>query len=838
MGIGDRRHTRAICLVHSHVRGQSPGKVDVSEDLWEFRTSKQLKKEGGLSFTLVPNKNYLNVIFPNDTVDFYVDTGDGNGFIRLFMGFVDRIQRTSTTDERGGTKTVFNVTCTDFQKAFTRTEVYFNPHLQNRHDFLDPRFGANNIAGIALMTAGLKAHGTPADMIESMAGVLLGFGSQWVLPPSYPKSAAAKNREIRKYRARKRISKHVLERLSDVGTLMTGREFSEGQISQLLNDKTEFLRKLEEQINTAKEEGADLGATGEWPLESLFRAGKDAIDELFEGNNTLSSYAKVAVDTKASTSSITILDLINFGFIETMAVDGFIQSTGVWTQQGSLVNIMGGHSNEIVNELFWDLRPIASTNDGVFGTEYSREPDSLGINYKGTDALPSNDHAVRYEPALVFREYPWSTVEGLDLSNHMFGGDDTTKGRFLPFGPVFAVKPNQEKGHRVLYDYATAGYPDGISPASDDFEPISAPLKHLDVASIDDTDVINEQIGRSDNDVFNLFALYANGPGQLTTDYKFLLQDFMPIVTPVSIVRNGLRVREMNTRYVNYARGILQPELPPLGVDAISGGSTTPEPFKPINNVDHDQIRVNLTRWCLLTDHWAQHNAEYLSGEITLVPRPDIRVGYRLDWRNRCESYYVESVNHEWRYPGKMTTKITVSRGQRNDPFPAYIPPQMTKDSGVREVDAISGGYTELPQTLQLMTSNLQKIGGGNRTSDGRLGQYFPIKDTHATERALDFKNLRISATGENTLDISPNANFGGTAEYANIAASRDVPLTKGAVDSKSKAVELITRIHGKSSEAIIMLRELFGLSPAESQNLLNEYENRTGSVSVGGEKK
>jgi len=95
-----------------------------------------------------------------------------------------------------------------------------------------------------------------------------------------------------------------------------------------------------------------------------------------------------------------------------------------------------------------------------------------------------------------------------------------------------------------------------------------------------------------------------------------------------------------------------------------------------------------------------------LNGTITTKAFPEIRVGFRLDIYERRESYYIESVGHTWKYPDPMITTFTVSRGQRNDPYPVY---------------------EKIP---------LKKI-GGDRKSGSRLADMFRVRDTSAVLRAV-----------------------------------------------------------------------------------------------------
>ena len=129
--------------------------------------------------------------------------------------------------------------------------------------------------------------------------------------------------------------------------------------------------------------------------------------------------------------------------------------------------------------------------------------------------------------------------------------------------------------------------------------------------------------------------------------------------------------------------------------------------------VDTSITRIQLVRWAMLQDHWYQHNLEYLSGRIEMRGAPEIRVGYRLDLYDRNLSFYVESVNHQWRFPDKMVTVLQVTRGQPNNPFPMYVLPPL---------DAFDATDTQ------------------RSTGSGRLSKYFLSPDPLAVRRALVFR--------------------------------------------------------------------------------------------------
>lgn len=768
----NRYHTRVVVRLDSHINGQ----VDLTEDCVRFQCNKQVKTRGRFQFNLVPNRNYLNLIHPNDVVNVYMDVGDGkHGFVRTMFGYVDRVNRTETKDrDKGSTTTVFTVICSDFQKAIEQTNIYFNPHLQT---FVDARFRNTLLGqGSTLRTNGVIASGTPPDFVENLLLTLGGFGQQWVLPESYPRFNSRRSRDLRVNRALKRLPGQLVKDLG-VSDLVTGV----AQINAFTQNLDEWISAAKKVLDTKKS------------LLSKITDPRAAVFVLGGTKNLASRVVKNELAFRVYQSALTlaqsdqppgIVDLMEFGFIEHLAMDGFNANLSVWQSQGSLAQVIYGRSNPIVNELLFDLRPVSQSATGrvISDGEYSREPDELGINTEGYGGEEKNVDGVRYVPAVVMREYPYSTVQGFDLSNFYTFSDGPPVG-FIPFGPIFAKRADDAKDEeRVIYDYAEVYNSRNAAPLAPeaclfaDDDPQFKSIKHMDVVKIYDTDIINMSVGRDDNDVINLFALYSTS--SRTEAWKYILRDLSPIINPVSIQKNGLRVQEPKTEWANYSR---DPECSTRG-----------------SAVDNAQIRRNLIRWQLLMDHWYQHNVEYLSGTCELRGMPWIRVGYRVDFVDRNESYYVEGVAHQWEYPNEPRTTLQLSRGQRNDPFPAYIPPA-TPDRYVRSydvpVDVVAGGdvvESNLLNETQQITINTWKNNpeaslspqdGGDRSETGRLGKFFKVKSTEGTLFSTN-RGPDVDDDG-NDIDISPNANGAGRAEYPGQIASVPAPGRFGNVPTE-----------------------------------------------------
>jgi len=693
-----RMHTRVLVRVDSHTRGTSvldSQTIDLSADTISLSTSKNTKALGKFQIQLVPRRNYLNLIFPDDVVNIYVDPGDGQrGFVRVLMGYVDRVERQESVDDNGAMQTRYVVIGSDFQKAIDKTFIYFNEYMRTQ---LDERFlrttsgpgrpNQGNFSGTALRQAGLTMAGTPADFVENFLRILLGFQQQWVLPETYTRTQSnIQNVRVRAVqRAKARLPTTVVQQIAQLG-------FNPTDLDKTIND---LIDQINQQVSATGESG-DLLAIDDKRSAALS----------LRGNADLLAFQTLVQSVSDPSLPIGIHDLLSLDFIEALAIDGFnFNEATPQANNQTLSQFLYGHSNELVNELIFDLRPVGQ-KDGLNHGPYSTAPDEIGMNVYGTTDFPATVAAVQYVPAVVFREYPYSVIESLDLSSLVVTASGSTPNADSPpvnagvimFGPVFAVSPNVPGRH--IYTY-----PESIAPQPSQYNANATPVKHIDCVVIHNTDVQASALGRSDDDIINAFHLYASSP--IPADaYRDLLSNFNPIVNQISISRHGFRLKEQSTEFANYG------DFPQGG----QKGNHFP--------------RKNLIRWTMLMDHWFVHNPEYLTGTITVRGMPEIRVGYRLDWYERNESYYVESVHHQWTYPGPLITTIEVSRGQRNDPFPAYIPPTFLNNQ-----------------------DNTLSVAAGNRTRDGRLAQYFVVKDTRATVGAIDRHQDDIIQLGYNSVD-------------------------------------------------------------------------------------
>lgn len=175
----------------------------------------------------------------------------------------------------------------------------------------------------------------------------------------------------------------------------------------------------------------------------------------------------------------------------------------------------------------------------------------------------------------------------------------------------------------------------------------------LDFMSIYDVDVTAENYFRGDQQVSNLVQYFGDVPGN-TEDHLLYWSNHMPIVTPASIYRHGLRVNTQSTKFVQHV---------------LTG------------DVDWSWHKSQIMRWSILVDMWSQHAHEYLTGSINMVGMPGIRPGYRIDRPEMGMSFYVERVSQKWSYPGNLTTHIGVVRGQPTPAQPSDPTQKVASDS-------------------------------------------------------------------------------------------------------------------------------------------------------------
>jgi murein DD-endopeptidase MepM/ murein hydrolase activator NlpD len=973
--------------------------------------------------------------------------------------------------------------------------VYFNPHLANRDEFQNYDFAKANVAGLSLMTKGILAGGTPPAIIQNVINQMMGFGTQFQLPPSYfPGSVQDRLRKKRALDVQGRLSiedakafgvtagGNYLQYKEDIQKQVTATVDKFGKLSSIEEQRKAVAEQLGIKLRATKEQIATPDQLIQQATDETLRKNMSSVKELRGLAGTAFSDAQRNISTLESTVAeqsylIDILDM--YTFVEKRAIDGYLFGQPVWQKQGPLISILRTFSNEPINELFFDLRPL-STETGNDDNDFRPVEGGYSITAddKNGNLNEGEENGITMIPAVIMREYPFATIDGVDLSAvtlQVKSQKDPVTGEAkeinvgpVPFGAIFADGPNTPGRHVV--DIPNINVDDRALARADSqavsAEPTALGYKHLDVAVVSEGEIIKSTLGRSDADHFNLFEFWSDAV--LGTDQKFYMKDVLPIITPVHILRHGLRVRTVTTRAARFSleavakqkgfRGAVPEKIPatnkrdnsaedlgevdprqiglPIGPDpsvvsfinnaqgdwgyrrkpgarcpdvpggeiggwvfhqgiditkkrsvtysvdipvyaiadgwvthcvpdgvkagygnhivvrhnftGIKGfrsslyghlaafapgvrlgkssrltgtaskignycaateasgvgtplqkvkqikkgqllgymgntgtskegtgrgihlhfeiirryvtrkdevtrripfsespttGSTPAAPASfddsgentdtmvaagqrgcdpvefysafgkdlvgllnggvgadpsdqgetedddqdngdgsaeetannPIsdvqeetgtplipkreaaaakNSVDSGSTRRQILRWALLQDHWYQHNLEYLSGRIDMRGAPEIRVGYRLDIKERNMSFYIEGVNHSWSYPNSMKTNLQVSRGQPNNPFPLYVYPYM---------------------------ENLGTTDSQRRNARSRLATYFLTPDPVAIRRSLFLRGDTVKEAGlyRNNAYAATASQENGTNIVDNISAIEYVEEAK-----------------------------------------------------------
>ena len=582
---GVRRY-KTLCkvLIDSHLN--PGGTIEIFEDVWSVETSKTIKGAGQATIALIPSENYLNIIFPNDVVNIYFDIGDGSGWTRTFFGFVDRVEEDYTVGNDGKPRTSYKVVCSDMVKAFERTMIYFNPHMAGRPDFQNYDFAEYNIGGSSLMTRGIVAGGSPPDIIVNIILLMMGIGNQFQLPASYsPGKVQERLRKRRQDLVYGKLNPEALEALAS-----SGQNYSRLRQKELDNaakivrdigkkpDRSEQIKLFSEQVSEQDRSRIENATPKELQkliaaerLRSKLQVSKEE-KSLYATDDAAANQNFNILEATVSEKSylIDILDI--YTFVERRAIDGYLFGQPVWQKQGPLISILKSYSNETQNELFFDLRPLSS--EGSSADSVSSEPVEGSYSIALDDKRGNDPAGVTYIPALVMREYPFSTIDGLDLSEvelqlkdedskkaaaNAAGNASLQKIGKLYFGAIYSDKPGVPGRHIIKIDNINIADRAEIQSSEEKKtkqkdkakQSTAKAVKHLDVAVVSDREITKTTLGRSDGDHFNLFEFYSDAV--LGTDQRFYMRDMLPIITPIHILRNGLRVHSVTTRAARYS---------------------------------------------------------------------------------------------------------------------------------------------------------------------------------------------------------------------------------------------------------------------------------------------
>lgn len=637
-------------LVHSH-SGNAP--IYLSQDCTNISMSKNGKGAGQATLSLTASKNYLNILFPNDYINIYVDVGDGRGWTRTFFGLIDRIEETYSTDDSGTPTTTYEVACTDFTKIVARTEVYFNPQISLRRDLNGLPFGTLNVGGLALMTSGIVVFGSPDTIVTTNLILTLGFGSQFAMPASYPVPSAI----IRQARAdRQRAALRLVQ--SKISPTDYNAKKAEIQASAQTEAQSLIQNSSPEQIvNTLLQKyglninNVEVQRVAKTQDQSALAAliSDQQLRKLLNINQSIGADVNtfLAMDRTANANQKpSIMDYIDiFSFVEREAMDGYTASASIYQQQGPIQSFLTSYSNEMVNEMFFDLRPRHNKDfDNTFqyapsvftsyaSDDWSTEPDDIGGN------VTAQGNGIQYVPALVMREYPFSTIGQLDASNIPISISSRA-----PTTSIDASGKKQETAANTVQTVGNVfmGASFSHAPNTPGRHYISSPninvediasnsgvkfgRKIIDVAVISEKEIKSSKFGRSDEDHVNLTEVWADGP--LGQDAKWYMQDLSPVVTPIHIMRHGLRRRTLSTLFCRYDRAAVQNTAP---TQAQTPTDNTPQAQQPANQIQQADgstatIPPGSVIWPAVTSDLSKRALKY---------------GYRLE--SNVANYYFDS---------------------------------------------------------------------------------------------------------------------------------------------------------------------------------------------------
>lgn len=544
---GVRRYKVSIkVVVHSHTTEDEY--IDISDDVMSASLNKSIKGVGRANLALTATKNFCNLIQAGDVVNIYFNTKDGEGWVRTFFGYVDRMEEEYNVSENGEPSSSYHLIASDWQKAIEKTQVYFNPHLARRADVGGEDFATFNIGGIAMISRGLQIAGSPSECVTSCLLLQLGFGSQWILPRSHPVLTDDRLTSVRNSVAKDTLLQNLSEAI--------GRDQLEG-VEALLDDLTPSNEQDDAlQVLDAEDQRTELEQAIADQLGDIDEVSRDRTLSRVRAN--LEAYAAQTQPT-AQRSLLEIVNLTDF--VEREAMDGYAVNMPLWQQQGPLMSIVRSTSNDTINELTFDLRPISLGGGTRIGTDWDRTPDDIAGNMASDHSIKDG---VRYMPAVVMREYPYGTIEGIDGESVRTGDEGDPLG-YVPVGAIFSNKPNEPGRHIVeVPNLHVEDNRLGEGP--------SYGHKIMDVAVISEKEIRSSRLGRSDEDHFNLFGMTSDM--FQGSEAKYFMRDFIPIITPIHIARFGVRVREVRTRFARFRGGTGEPTVTPPETPAESSEET------------------------------------------------------------------------------------------------------------------------------------------------------------------------------------------------------------------------------------------------------------------------
>jgi len=173
----------------------------IETEISSLRVAKSLTSSSTFQLTLLPSKNWKQVLSPGDWLMIYIHDNSslnkGDESIQdtknlIMLGNVDRVSRSLQKDKETDKTTLrYVVSGRGIQKVFENTDIWWNPYLATDKEM-----------DVILRDAGLEILGNPSILTNNLLEVFLGSGGEfdggktsdmgmWLIPPSLERAMRA-----------------------------------------------------------------------------------------------------------------------------------------------------------------------------------------------------------------------------------------------------------------------------------------------------------------------------------------------------------------------------------------------------------------------------------------------------------------------------------------------------------------------------------------------------------------------------------------------------------------------------------------------------------------------
>lgn len=153
----------------------------IEDDIQKIQISKSIEASSGtFNITLLPSKNWKQVLSPGDWIMIFFDDkyGAASRYLNdkastknmVMLASIDRVSKSlSKNEDTDRVELRYNISGRNFGKVFEETDIWYDPYqLQN-----------DTINRVILPNAGLELTGNPSKMCKALLNVFLGKGEQF-----------------------------------------------------------------------------------------------------------------------------------------------------------------------------------------------------------------------------------------------------------------------------------------------------------------------------------------------------------------------------------------------------------------------------------------------------------------------------------------------------------------------------------------------------------------------------------------------------------------------------------------------------------------------------------